>query len=85
MARSGMVRPLGNVTPIPIWMENGSEYPIRILVLMENGHIIKYQAMNLDHGSALKAALDSFDRACFGRVVQKKKPMPLTEGTSSRG
>ena len=83
MDRSGRVKPLVSVTAI--WLKNGSEYPIAVRIPMENGHIIDYRAENLDHGSALKAALDSFDRACFGRVVHKKKPMPLTEGTSSRG
>ena len=82
MTRSGRVKPLGSVTPI--WLKNGSKYPMTVRVPMDNGHVIDYSAENLEHGSMLKAALDSFDRACFGRPV-KKKPMPLTEGTSSRG
>lgn len=79
MPRRGRVKPLGSVTPI--WLKNGSEYPVTIRVPMHDGHVINYHAENLEHGSVLKASLDAFDRAC----KHKKKPMPLTEDTSFRG
>ena len=71
MAKSGRVKPLGSVTPI--WLKNGSEYPITVRVPMDNGHVIDYKAENLEHGSVLKASLDAFDRVCFGRRTRKSR------------
>ena len=82
MAKIGKVRPLGNV--VPVWPKYESKYPIRVHVPMDNGHVIDYRIEKEKQESVLKPLLDTFDRVCFGRPI-KKKPMPLTEGTSSRG